>query len=101
MPFTQNAAAPLEEGASSAPPCAPGGGRQLFRLVVCDEAGAALRLATDADLLQLLGGGHPAPVAAPPRPAHHHQQPREPSFQELLAETHKRGGPVCDHCGAT
>lgn len=45
----------------------------------------------------------PPPVRAQPAAAAHHQQPgaREPTFQELLAATAEKGGPVCAHCGVT
>ena len=86
--------------------------RVLYRLALVDtETGRPLGYASDNDLERLASGSKPA-VPSPPSPraqlASHQQhlaaaeqQAKEPSFQTLLAETHKTGGPVCSHCGAT
>lgn len=77
---------------------------QLFRLCLVDEAGRPCGYPSTAELQRLIEG-EPLPAPPAPEPAAPTQQPlpppKEPSFQELLAETHKKGGPLCAHCGAT
>lgn len=75
----------------------------LYRLVLTDGEGRPMAYPSEQDLERLIDGKplQPESTAAPkgvlePQPA-----AKEPSFQELLAETHKQGGPVCTHCGAT
>jgi hypothetical protein len=79
--------------------------RLLYRLCCVDEAGRPAAYPSDHDLQRLVESEAPGP--APQQPPHQHQPSsapptlKEPSFQELLAETHKKGGPACSHCGAT
>lgn len=82
-----------------------GSGKSLWRLCLIDDAGRPTGYPSDADLHMLIHGGRQAvggeqPAAASPQ-QQHAEPTREPSFQELLAETHKKGGPLCTHCGAT
>ncbi len=80
------------------------GSATLYRLVLLDEAGKPQGYPSEHDLARLIEG-RPLPAPKVPKPEQQEAPavpaPREPSFQELLAETHKRGGPVCSHCGAT
>lgn len=131
MPFTgrENSASlelffdslpPLEESSGCAQPTAAqqslfeglqelrtsgsSGAATLYRLVLLDEAGKPSGYPSEQDLARLIEG-RPLPAPKVPKPEQQEPPavpaPKEPSFQELLAETHKRGGPVCSHCGAT
>ena len=72
--------------------------------MLLDEAGKPSGYPSEQDLARLIEG-RPLPAPKVPKPEQQEPPavpaPKEPSFQELLAETHKRGGPVCSHCGAT
>jgi hypothetical protein len=81
--------------------------RMLYKLCLVDEEGRPLTIPSEQDLQAILEKPKAAP-APPPQPEaastsqqQLEQQPKEPSFQELLAESHSRGGPVCSHCHAT
>ena len=92
----------------------------LYRLCLVDEEGRPLNIPTEQDLQSIVldkpkTAAAPLPREHPPeattsRQQQQHQQheqreqqqqQKEPSFQELLAETHAHGGPVCSHCHAT
>jgi hypothetical protein len=85
--------------------------RVLYRLAVIDEAGKPMGYPSEADLERLslkpneafTPSAQRSPKTPKSPPKHHHDEHhhKEPSFQTLLAETHKNGGPVCSHCGAT
>jgi hypothetical protein len=84
---------------------------RLYRLALVDEQGKPLSYPSEDELARLWNGNSsqkPARASASPRASspkrqqHAAEQPKEPSFQALLAEAvHKSGGPVCSHCGAT
>lgn len=91
-----------------------GSSKTLFRLCIVDDEGHPRAYPSDADLTQLFHGSGAAsgsvqaadatPKPEPQQPPAQQQQPaaaKEPSFQELLAATVKKGGPVCAHCGVT
>ncbi|KAL4431428.1 hypothetical protein ABPG75_006684 [Micractinium tetrahymenae] len=94
----------LFEGLQELRSSSSSGAATLYRLVLLDEAGKPSGYPSEQDLARLIEG---KPLPAPKAPKPEQQEPpappapKEPSFQELLAETHKRGGPVCSHCGAT
>lgn len=81
--------------------------RILYKLCLVDEEGRPLTIPSEQDLAAILEKPKAAPAPSPQPEAastsqqQPEQQPKEPSFQELLAETHARGGPVCSHCHAT
>lgn len=82
-----------------------GASKQLYRLALMDPAtGRPAAYPSDDDLAALIMGGSPRLPAEPAQAPAARQQPsssgaREPSFQELLAATHSKGGPICAHCG--
>lgn len=105
---------PLEEGPRAQPQQSLFEGleslkqsRILYRLCLVDECGKPVTYPSEADLRSFVDKpkGPASAAEAPASPAAQPQQPeqlpKEPSFQELLAETQKKGGPVCSHCGAT
>ncbi|KAL4853479.1 GATA transcription factor 27 [Chlorella vulgaris] len=82
--------------------------QQLYRLVMVDPSGAVLGYPSEEDLCRLVRAPERSPRAPPsPRPPPRpvapaaDQQPQQPSFQALLQESNRNGGPICSHCGAT
>ncbi len=83
---------------------------KLYRLALVDEQGKPLSYPSEDELTRLWSGGSSpkpsrasaSPRASSPKRQQQAEQPKEPSFQALLAEAVlKSGGPVCSHCGAT